>query len=50
MMAIICQECGNTMKVIDDGKNFFIECKHCLELPFVKASSFVSAKFMGEWA
>jgi DNA-directed RNA polymerase subunit RPC12/RpoP len=50
MMAVICQECGNTMKVIDDGKNFFIECKNCSELPFVKASSFVTAKFMEEWA
>ena len=49
MMAVICQECGNSMRVIDDGKNFFIECKHCLELPFVKASAFVSGKFIAEW-
>jgi len=50
MMCVICTECGRSMSVIDDGKNFFIECKHCLELPFVKVSSFVSAKFMEAWA
>lgn len=48
-MCIICTECGQSMKVIDDGKNFFIECETCLNPPIVKASGFVTAKFMKEW-
>ena len=50
MMAVICEECGKAMSVIDDPRFFFVECIHCLNQPIVKVSSFVSAKFIGEWA
>ncbi len=50
MMCVICTECGQAMSVIETSEYFFIECKHCLNIPTVKASSFVSAKFMEEWS
>lgn len=49
-MIAICTECGNHMSVIDDVKFFFVECKSCINPAVVKASSFVTAKFIQEWA
>lgn len=49
-MIAICTECGNHMNVVDTPEYFFVECIQCIHQPVVKASSFVTAKFLKEWA